>query len=75
LDRRTYAEREELAEKVLDLMWIDPDDFLSEHRSFLDKDFDKLGDADFNAQAYLVAEAKAAFESTSRPRQLKCPSP
>ena len=47
----------------MELMWTDPDDLLPEDRALLDEDFEKLGAADANDQAYWVAEIESALKA------------
>jgi len=62
-DGRTLVQRERLVERIMELMWTDPDDLLPEDRALLDEDFEKLGAADANDQAYWVAEIESALKA------------
>ena len=62
-DGRTLAQRERLVERIMELMWTDPDELLPEDHALLDEDFEKLGEADANDQAYWVAEMESALQA------------
>ena len=62
-DGRTYAERERLVERIMELMWTDPDDLLPEDRTLMTEDFKKLAKADATDQAYWIAETEVAIKA------------
>ena len=59
----TVVQHEQLVKRIMELMWTDPDDLLPEDRALLDEDFEKLGAADANDQAYWVAEIESALKA------------
>ena len=62
-DGRTYAKRERLVEKFMDLMWTDPDDLLPEDRALMTEDYKRLAKADATDQAYWIAETEVAIKA------------
>ena len=63
-DGRTQAEKEALATRIMNLMWTDPSDLLPDDRELLDTDFEALGKADANDQAYWALEMESAIQAT-----------
>ena len=68
-DGRTYVERERLVERILELMWTDPDDLLPMDRALMSEDFTKLAKADAGDQAYWIAETEVAIRAAEHAYQ------
>ena len=64
-DGQTIAQQENIVERILELVWIDPDNLLLEDRTLLDEDFDKLGAVDASYQVYWIANMESAPEAAT----------
>ena len=64
-DGRTMAEKRSIANRVKDLLWIDPEDLHEDDRPLLYEDPEELGASSSTNQAYWVACVEAALLSAA----------
>ena len=56
-------------EKIKDLLWTDPDDFLDDDKALLDEDFEQLGLATATNRDFWVASMEAAILAAEHKRR------